>query len=527
MPRMGITAYDLLISCPGDVVQFIDVIKECVDSFNRTIGKVNNSEIVARHWSMDSYPQSGDRPQELINKQFVRDCDAAVALFWTKFGTPTDKYGSGTEEEIEEMLSSDKQVFMYFLDAPVNPSTIDMEQYKKVEDFKKKYENRGIYVVVKDENALRQQFTNHLAMHFLPLVAGEKKQFEKKVSPVLKIKDATLMDDFQAVVRTSCFTECKLVKEKRDSCIAKLQALQTDYLSPRDAKENDKEVIYSTFNNDLRKLLDKATLTSSTISEADISEESKRTIIEFAAENDISLDPRFWNVGNLKKNTPLVSPFYGGGISFDGSEEEKHRYDAIQELYWDIEEYQEYKKFFTHIDQQNFVDFVVANDGNAFDEDIDVKLIIKKGIISLPKDISTPGISIIEEILQMNFLEYAYKIEASDIIDSYTGYPLQQPDFDYHIPNMLGRTSAQDEYQKHIRKFKKNLERIFCYQHYVRDEYDILTFHIDYLKHNTAIAFPSVLVLKDIPEMVEYEMSSKFMPDIVKGKIKIVKENTD
>ena len=110
MPRMGITAYDLLISCPGDVVQFIDVIKECVDSFNRTIGKVNNSEIVARHWSMDSYPQSGDRPQELINKQFVRDCDAAVALFWTKFGTPTDKYGSGTEEEIEEMLSSDKQV---------------------------------------------------------------------------------------------------------------------------------------------------------------------------------------------------------------------------------------------------------------------------------------------------------------------------------------------------------------------------------------------------------------------------------
>ena len=34
----------------------------------------------------------------------MRDCDAAVAIFWTKFGTPTDKYGSGTEEEIEEML---------------------------------------------------------------------------------------------------------------------------------------------------------------------------------------------------------------------------------------------------------------------------------------------------------------------------------------------------------------------------------------------------------------------------------------
>ena len=103
MPRMGITAYDLLISCPGDVNQFIDVIRECVEGFNRILGKENNVEIVPKHWLTDSYPQSGDKPQELLNKQFVRDCDAAIAILWTKFVTPTDKYGSGTEEEIEEM----------------------------------------------------------------------------------------------------------------------------------------------------------------------------------------------------------------------------------------------------------------------------------------------------------------------------------------------------------------------------------------------------------------------------------------
>ena len=139
MPRVGITEYDLLISCPGDVNGFIDIIRECIDNFNRVLGSVNKVGIVERHWSTDSYPQSGDRPQELLNQQFVRECDAAVAIFWAKFGTPTDKYGSGTEEEIEEMLASGKQVFMYFLDAPVNPSNIDMDQYKKVEDFKAKY----------------------------------------------------------------------------------------------------------------------------------------------------------------------------------------------------------------------------------------------------------------------------------------------------------------------------------------------------------------------------------------------------
>ena len=136
MPRTGITAYDLLISCPGDVLQYAEIVKECVESFNHTLGCINNAEIVTRHWATDSFPQSGDRPQELLNKQFVRDCDAAVAIFWTKFGTPTDKYGSGTEEEIEEMLSSGKQVFLYFVDAPINPSVIDMEQYHKANDFK-------------------------------------------------------------------------------------------------------------------------------------------------------------------------------------------------------------------------------------------------------------------------------------------------------------------------------------------------------------------------------------------------------
>lgn len=46
-----------------------------------------------------------------------------------------------------------------------------------------------------------------------------------------------------------------------------------------------------------------------------------------------------------------------------------HRYYAIQELYWVISEYQEYKQFFMRIDQQNLVELVVANDGDTFDEE--------------------------------------------------------------------------------------------------------------------------------------------------------------
>lgn len=114
MPRKGVTIYDLLLSCPGDVTDYLEIIKESVESFNRTFGNLNNIEVVTKHWSTNSYPESGDKPQELLNKQFVRDCDAAVAVFWTRFGTPTDKYGSGTEEEIEEMLLAKNRYLCIF-----------------------------------------------------------------------------------------------------------------------------------------------------------------------------------------------------------------------------------------------------------------------------------------------------------------------------------------------------------------------------------------------------------------------------
>lgn len=81
MPRKNVTAYDLLISCPGDVSKYVDVVRECIESFNITIGRLNSAEIVGQHWSTSSFSQSGDRPQEILNKQFVRDCDAAVAIF--------------------------------------------------------------------------------------------------------------------------------------------------------------------------------------------------------------------------------------------------------------------------------------------------------------------------------------------------------------------------------------------------------------------------------------------------------------
>lgn len=40
------------------------------------------------------------------------------------------------------------------------------------------------------------------------------------------------------------------------------------------------------------------------------------------------------------------------------------------------------------------------------------------------------------------------------------------------------------------------------------------------------MAFPSVLMFKNIPEAITYEITSKYLPDVVQGNIKLEKRDS-
>jgi nucleoside 2-deoxyribosyltransferase len=161
----NIISYDVLISCPGDIEEEIDVIKEVIEQFNNNIAVHSNIRLEAKHWSKNSYPQSGGKAQALLNKQFIDECDMAIAVLWTKFGTPTDEYDSGTEEEIIKMLNQNKQVFLYFSNKPIHPTAINQDQYNKVRQFKEKYATQGIYHEYNNLEHFRLMLQNHLCQH--------------------------------------------------------------------------------------------------------------------------------------------------------------------------------------------------------------------------------------------------------------------------------------------------------------------------------------------------------------------------
>lgn len=185
----NIKVYDLLVSCPSDVSEYLDILEKEINHFNNFFGRFNDIIIRSRHWFKNAYSEFGDNPQSLLNKQIVDSSDLMVGVFGTRFGTPTENYDSGTEEEIERMLMQGKQLFLFFLDKPVSPSKIDIGQYQKVHAFMDRYKDKGIFFVVQDEKMLASKFRDNLELYFDSFIRGPKFKKNSGKKQILWVDD--------------------------------------------------------------------------------------------------------------------------------------------------------------------------------------------------------------------------------------------------------------------------------------------------------------------------------------------------
>ncbi|NET32101.1 MAG: hypothetical protein F6K19_08865 [Cyanothece sp. SIO1E1] len=155
--------YKVLISGPTDVSGDIDKVKKAIYEWN-SINSGNNGIIfLPLHWKTNTAPKLGKGgPQPIINKQLTDRADLVIALFRSRIGTETDSYISGTVEEIYEVKNSGKIVSVYFIDDQTKVSELDIEQLKKLQEFKKNLE--GLYYEVKDSNKLESDLKDHLSI---------------------------------------------------------------------------------------------------------------------------------------------------------------------------------------------------------------------------------------------------------------------------------------------------------------------------------------------------------------------------
>ena len=130
--------FRVLIASPGDVSEERDTAVKTIQEWNDLNSAERQLVLLPLRWETHSAPEYGKRPQEVINRQVVDQCDLLVGIFWTRIGSPTGVAASGTLEEIERVANDGKLAMLYFSKSSKNPDDIDLEQLKKLREFKQK-----------------------------------------------------------------------------------------------------------------------------------------------------------------------------------------------------------------------------------------------------------------------------------------------------------------------------------------------------------------------------------------------------
>lgn len=158
------TVYEVMIASPGDVSTERAIVRELLAEWNVVNSRTTQRVLLPAGWETHSVPEMGDRPQAIINKQVLKNCDLLIGVFWTRIGTPTGDYISGSVEEIEEHIKAGKPTMLYFSSAPVVPESIEPEQYAKLQEFKRSCQNRGLYESYSDLSEFRTKLYRQLQL---------------------------------------------------------------------------------------------------------------------------------------------------------------------------------------------------------------------------------------------------------------------------------------------------------------------------------------------------------------------------
>lgn len=160
-----VTLLTVLLSSPSDVADERLMLASVIQELNNTWAAALSIQLQLLHWQTHSHPGVGPDAQALINQQLGDDYDLFIGIMWTRFGTPTGRAGSGTEEEFNRALARARQsgrvkVLFYFKNDPMPPSDIDPNELVRVAALKLRLRELGILY-----SEFRGNFADHVRIH--------------------------------------------------------------------------------------------------------------------------------------------------------------------------------------------------------------------------------------------------------------------------------------------------------------------------------------------------------------------------
>ena len=142
MPR-NITILGVFASCPRDLAAELSVLAQVIEELNPKLRDAFSVELRLITSGNFIVPGIGLDPQSVINSQVAGEYDIYLGMLGPRFGTPTPRAGSGTEEEFRKACErwskapESVRILFYFKGtSDVAVQDLDLEQLGKVQKFK-------------------------------------------------------------------------------------------------------------------------------------------------------------------------------------------------------------------------------------------------------------------------------------------------------------------------------------------------------------------------------------------------------
>lgn len=213
-----------------------------------------------------------------------------------------------------------------------------------------------------------------------------------------------------------------------------------------------------------------------------------RLVSAFCEKHDVKLRRDFYFLGNLQQEIKfnILPTFRENTISYLGSESEQKKYKLFEKLFHKLREYNHVIEYLGSVDAMPCVSLQIQNQGNTFDEDIDVKIFIEKDCFADIDNIPEPGLFFLEEAVELKAPKALFSGNSHADIEDFSNYPVIP-----YIPQSFSNPfkSREEEIAEQQEDYQEMLEYVFCYNLRETEKDDILCFNIPYLKQNTKMFF--------------------------------------
>lgn len=187
----------VLIASPSDVEEEREIAVRVIQEWNDLYSYSRKVVLLPVRWETHTAPEYGARPQEIINRAIVDNCDLLLGVFWTRIGTPTGNSDSGTLEEITRVAKAGKPIMLYFSHVGMDPERIGLGQLARLNRFKEET----------SPNALTESYKSHIEFR-----DKLSKQLELKVRDLQKADDVGQPPPLKFALATNQASDASVVE---------------------------------------------------------------------------------------------------------------------------------------------------------------------------------------------------------------------------------------------------------------------------------------------------------------------------